>query len=220
MTSAPVVVVDVWSDVACPFAHVGIRRFVERRAAAGRTDVVLRFRAWPLEVVNGEPLRGGHVAEKVAALRAQVAPELFAGFRPQAFPSTSMPAFGLTAAATRQGLATGEVVGLALRTALFEEGLDVADPAVLADVARRFGVPRDAHDPTFSAWTSTVADDHAEGVRRGVVGSPHVVLGHTDRFCPLLTITRTEAGLTITQDVSVIDALLSDAAPGTPPPAS
>ena len=34
-------VVEVFADVLCPFAHVGIRRFVERRHAAGRDDVRL-----------------------------------------------------------------------------------------------------------------------------------------------------------------------------------
>ncbi|MFZ4518319.1 MAG: disulfide bond formation protein DsbA, partial [Microthrixaceae bacterium] len=70
--------IEVFADVSCPFAHVGLRRVVQERDRRGRTDVVLRVRAWPLEVVNGEALDGPHVAEKVDALRAQVAPDLFA----------------------------------------------------------------------------------------------------------------------------------------------
>jgi hypothetical protein len=54
--------VEVFADVGCPFAHVGLRRFVERRDELGRDDVVLWVRAWPLELVNARPAphrRGG-----------------------------------------------------------------------------------------------------------------------------------------------------------------
>lgn len=60
-------------------------------------------RAWPLELINGSPLQGAKVSEQVTELRANVAPELFAGFSPAHFPSTSLPAFALTAAAYRVG---------------------------------------------------------------------------------------------------------------------
>jgi hypothetical protein len=32
-------VIEVFADVACPFTHVGLRRFVDRRAELGRHDV-------------------------------------------------------------------------------------------------------------------------------------------------------------------------------------
>jgi Acetyl-CoA hydrolase/transferase C-terminal domain len=54
-------VVEVFADIWCPYAHVGIRRFVHRRWAAHRNDLVLRVRAWPLQLVNGEPLDADHV---------------------------------------------------------------------------------------------------------------------------------------------------------------
>ena len=37
-------------------------------------------------------------------------------------------------------MTTGEAVSLALRSALFEEGLDVSQPDVLSSIARSFGV--------------------------------------------------------------------------------
>jgi hypothetical protein len=54
-TGAPpkVRVVEVFADVSCPFAHVGLRRLVEQRDKLARDDIVLRVRAWPLELVNG-----------------------------------------------------------------------------------------------------------------------------------------------------------------------
>ena len=49
--AAPVPVVDVFADVRCPFAHVGLRRLVTRRKQLG-AQLLLRVRAWPLELVN------------------------------------------------------------------------------------------------------------------------------------------------------------------------
>ena len=67
-------VIEVFADVACPFTHVGLRRFADRRAELGRHDVTLRVRAWPLEVVNGQPLDPRFIAEEIEDIRQQVAP--------------------------------------------------------------------------------------------------------------------------------------------------
>src|SRR5205823_264116 len=90
--------IEVFADVMCPFTHVGLRRLVSARDAADAT-VRLRVRAWPLELINGEPLRVTLVAREIDELRAQVAPDLFTGFDAHTFPATSIPAFGLVAAA-------------------------------------------------------------------------------------------------------------------------
>jgi hypothetical protein len=78
--------------------------------------------------VNGEPLDPQLIAEEVGEIRASVAPDLFAGFDPRAFPSTSLPALALAAAAYRKDLRTGDSMSLALRARLFEDGGDISDP--------------------------------------------------------------------------------------------
>ena len=90
-----------------------------------------------------------------------MAPDLFAGFREGTFPATSMPALALTHAAYRSDPGTGEDVALRLRNLLFEEGVDIADPSVLAAVAAEHGVdgPLDDTDPVLA--------DHVEGTRAG-----------------------------------------------------
>jgi predicted DsbA family dithiol-disulfide isomerase len=181
-------VIEVFADVACPFTHVGLRRFVEHRRTAGHEDVVLRVRAWPLEIVNGHRLDPQMVAEEVEALRPAVASDLFIGFDPARFPATSRPAFALAAAAYRRDLSTGEAVSLALRDALFEQGEDVADPGVLAAIARPFDLEVDEVD------AASVELDHAEGVARGVIGSPHFFPPDGSFFCPSLRIDRDERG--------------------------
>lgn len=189
--------IEVFADVACPFTHVGLRRFVERRDRGDVALIRLRVRSWPLEIVNGEPLDPGFVADEVDEIRAQVAPDLFGGFDRDAFPGTSMPALALAAAAYDVDLITGETVSLELRDLLFEQGRDIADPDVLAAVAEQHGVDFAAADPPLEQ----VRADHAEGRRRGVTGSPHFFTPTGDFFCPSLDVSRDAKGhLRITAD--------------------
>jgi predicted DsbA family dithiol-disulfide isomerase len=184
-----VATIEVFADIRCPFTHVGLRRLVERREALGRRDVELWIRAWPLELVNGEPLDPALIDEEVNELRAQVAPDLFRGFRREQLGTTSLPALELVGAAYDQGRELGERLSLSLRWALFEEGRDIADPGVLADLARGAGIHGlGAGDPQ-----RVVSDWHA-GQRRGVIGSPHFFVAGEGFFCPSLTITREELG--------------------------
>ena len=176
--------VEVFADVVCPFAHVSLHRLVAARAAAGADDVVFRVRAWPLELVNGVPLDAAHVAAEVEDLRAQVAADLFAGFDPSAFPTSSIRALGLAAAADERSPELGERVSLALRDALFEQGRPLGDPGVLADLAADHGLDL----PDGDEARRRVAADLEEGRRRGVVGSPHFFGRGGSWFCPALDI--------------------------------
>lgn len=184
--------IEVFADVWCPFAHVGLRRFTERRNATG-ADVGLLVRAWPLERVNGEPLAPALVAEEVAQIQATVAPELFAGFDPARFPTTTIPALQLTCRANASSPQAGEAVALELRHRLFELGEDVSDPAVLAEVAAAHGLDLDARD-------DLAARDWDEGRRRGVIGSPHFFTPGGDFFCPALDVRQVDGHLRITAD--------------------
>jgi predicted DsbA family dithiol-disulfide isomerase len=198
-------VIEVFADVMCPFTHVGLTRLVERRRALG-SSVVLRVRAWPLELVNGEPLGAELVAEEVHELREQVAPDLFTGFDASRFPSSSLPALTLAAAAYRASSRLGERVSLAVRHALFEEGRDIADVDVLADIARACDVPR-----VEGIDRDAVRSDWEEGRNRGVQGSPHFFLGDEGYFCPALDITRVGGNLHITSDAAAFDAFVARA---------
>jgi predicted DsbA family dithiol-disulfide isomerase len=188
-------VIDVYADVACPFTHVGLRRFVERRTERRRDDVLLRVHAWPLELVNGEPVGRELVTEEVEQLQDQAAPDLFQGFDPAALPATSMPAFALAAAAYRHSDAVGERVSLALREELFERGHDIADPDRLARLATAegFELPDLTDDSTPRA-------DWEEGKRRGVEGSPHYFVGDEGFFCPVLDIKKVDGHLRVKVD--------------------
>lgn len=196
-------VIEVFAELGCPFTHVGLRRLVERRAADGRDDLLLRVRAWPLELVNGAPLDPALIDEEVAELREQVAPDLFAGFDPVRFPATSLPALDLAAAAYGQGVAEGERASLLLRNALFEQARAVDDPAVLDQVAAAVGIPV----PGEEARAQVLADWH-EGQARGVIGSPHFFVGPDGWFCPSLDITRVDGHLRIRSDPEAFEAFI------------
>ncbi len=197
-------VIEVFADVACPFTHVGLRRFAAQRAELGREDMTLRVRAWPLEIVNGQPLDPQFIAEEIDDIRRQVAPALFQGFTEAAFPVSSLPALTLAAAAYDESLSTGEQVSLALRDLLFEQGGDIADSTVLARLARHHDVSVDLTD------SRRVLEDHAEGLARGVVGSPHFFTPAGGFFCPSLDVHRDAGGhLRITADTAGFDRFVA-----------
>jgi predicted DsbA family dithiol-disulfide isomerase len=195
--------IEVFADVRCPFAHLGLRRIVEQRDARG-VDLPLWIRAWPLEIVNQQPLDGELIAEEVEALRTQMAPDLFTGFKLAAFSSTSMPALALTAGAYAIRPEIGERVALSLRWALFEEGRDIASVDVLTEIAQAAGIT-----PPRNGELDRIRDDLIDGRARGVIGSPHFFIGDTDYFCPALDITRTHDGLHIAGDPATFDAFIN-----------
>jgi len=195
--------IEVFADIWCPFAHIGIRRVIERRDAVA-ADVVLRVRAWPLELVNGTPMDAAFIGEEVVDIREQVAPDLFTDFREATFPTTTLPALALVEAAHRIGSTEGEAMSLALRDALFEHGRDVSDPAVLTDLAMAAGVPL-PDDADHEAVRASLA----EGRDRGVVGSPHFFTPDGAFFCPALDIARVDGHLRIAQKADMFDAFVT-----------
>ena len=197
-------IIEVFADIWCPFAHVGIRCVIERRAQLKCEDAVLYVRAWPLELVNETPLDPKTTTDHVRDLRTQVAPDLFQGFDPNHFPSTTRPALAWVHAAYEKDMKRGEAVSLALRNALFESGVDISDPVALSDIVRAEGI--ESFDATDE---QAVLDDWHEGKERGVKGSPHFFCGDADVFCPSLDIFKDGAGhLEVKRNMEVLDAFL------------
>ena len=113
--------IEVFADITCPFTHVGLKRVVEHVSEMDRpVDVIVR--AWPLEWVNGTALDVAAVQVKAAALHDQLGVDDFAGLRAERWPTTTLPALELAAAAYDIDARTGLAVSLALRAALFEQG--------------------------------------------------------------------------------------------------
>ena len=198
-------VIEAFADIWCPFAHVGLRAVVHRRHELGRDDVVLRIRAWPLELVNGRPQDVDATRRHIEDLRAQCAPDMFRGFDPSTFPRTSLPALALAAAAYGSDERTGEAVSFALRDALFEEGKDISDAAVLRSVAEHHGIGE-----VSPADRQSVHDDWHAGQERGAQGSPHFFCRDTSAFCPSLDIEKGHEGhVDVKPDPAALDAFLT-----------
>ena len=204
MSTTTMPVIEVFADIWCPFAHVGLRAIEEQRARTGRTDVAIWVRAWPLELVNGAPLDPAVTWEHADDLREQVAPTMFRNLDVDRFPSSTLDALALANRAYRTDLQLGERVSFALRDALFEEGRDISDQVTLEYLARDLGVVM----PYDTDRADVVADWH-EGGRRGVLGSPHFFCGDTDVFCPSLDITKDPVeGVSVVRDVSRLTEFL------------
>ncbi len=205
--------IEIYADVWCPFAHVGLRAARRAREQMGRSDVVFLIRPWPLELVNAGPLDAGVTARHVRELREQVAPELFTHFDEGSFPTSTLPALSLTLAAYGQDPATGEAVSWALRDALFESGRDIASALVLRDIASTFAVPARA-----TSDATEVVEEWRRGQSRGVKGSPHFFCGASNAFCPALDIARSVSGdLALRANAerlrTFLEACMSDEAP-------
>ena len=197
-------VIEVFADVLCPFTHVGLQRFVASRAAAGRSDVRLWVRAWPLEVVNGSPLDASFIAEEIGEIRNELGVPVFEGFREDAFPASSLPLLALVHGGYRRGPEVGEAVSLELRDLLFEQGVAVGDPATVERIARAHEIVVTDDD------VSGVLADHVEGVTRGVVGSPYFITPVGEFFCPALDVSRGDDGrLQVHADPAGFDRFLA-----------
>jgi predicted DsbA family dithiol-disulfide isomerase len=204
VSATTIPVIEVFADIWCPFAHVGLRAIEEQRDLAGRSDVAIWVRAWPLEQVNGLGLDLTVTWEHAEDLRDQIAPSLFRHLDVDRFPTSNLAALALANRAYRTDLQVGERVSFALRDALFEEGRDISDPVTLEYLAHDLGVVM----PDETDRAGVVADWH-EGGRRGVRGSPHFFCGDTDVFCPSLDITKDSIeGMSVGRDVSRLTAFV------------
>lgn len=187
--------IEVFADITCPFAHVGLKQVV--RHVAGMDDPVdIVVRAWPLEWVNGAPLAADAVMVEAQALQQQLGIHDFSGLRTDRWPVTTIPGLNLAASAYERNAATGLAVSLELRAALFEHGVDIADSGALGLIAA-------AHHLALpgAEVSDAVQRDYDDGKARNVRGSPYFFVGTDGFFSPTLDIGKdSQGGLTARYD--------------------
>lgn len=130
--------VVVFSDLLCPWAHIGVFRLlraVHDRGLGG--EVTIDHRAFPLELVGGGPHEREHFDRMVAALR-DVEPE--AGWASWAadeddFPTSSLLALEAVQAAKAVSPAASVALDRALRRAVFEQSRPIDRLDTVMDVA-------------------------------------------------------------------------------------
>ncbi len=193
---------EVFADITCPFTHLGLKR-VAQEVAENDLQVDIIVRAWPLEWVNGAPLDAEAVEAKIDALKDQLDTPDFSNFCAESWPTSTLPALNLAAGAFDVDPSTGLTVSLAIRNALFEEGQDVGDPTVLADLAARFGLK-----VPVGEVHARVHADYQDGQKRKVRGSPDFWLGDEEFFCPALVLGHDTGGLTAKFDTEGFEDFL------------
>ncbi|MFC5829198.1 DsbA family oxidoreductase [Nonomuraea insulae] len=142
--------VEIFSDVVCPWCYIGHVRFAKAaeqfRAKGGTIEVTMRpYQLNPDAPSDGEPLIpalerkfGPNARQMVERVIGAATDEGLELDYDKAVNAATFEAHRLIEVATRQGLGK-EMAGRLFR-AYFTEGRNVADPAVLGELASEVGV--------------------------------------------------------------------------------
>jgi predicted DsbA family dithiol-disulfide isomerase len=180
--------IAVYSDVICPWCHLGKKRLEEGLKLAGVDDAEITF--LPYELNPGMPDGG---MERAAYLDGKFGPGKRAAIEERlndaaredgvtfnwlgmAKTPNTRKAHVLVALAT--GVGTGPAVKGALMKAYFEEGRDIGEDAVLYDIGERYGLERmemqaALRDPALNAEVERL---EAQAQRIGVQGVPFFII--------------------------------------------
>jgi predicted DsbA family dithiol-disulfide isomerase len=170
----------IFSDIACPWAHVAVHRLHEARRRLGlEARVRLDHRAFALELANGRPtpkLTLDSELPVAGALAPDAGWQLWQGDL-HAFPVSTLLALEAVQAAKEQGMGASERLDLGLRRALFAESRCVTMLHVILEVATECGLDVPALEQALEEGGSRslvhVQHRAAEGGDE-VKGSPHV----------------------------------------------
>lgn len=182
METPPPGTIVVWSDLACPWAHVAVARLHRARDELGLVDdVSFDHRAFPLELVN-ERATPKLVLDAELPVAGALEPD--AGWqmwqrRDWQYPATVLLALEAVQAAKEQSLAASETLDRALRVAFFGHSRSISLHSVVLDVAAEcHGVDAEVLGKALDEGRARRAlMDQAE-VARGetIQGSPHLFL--------------------------------------------
>ncbi|QHC55719.1 DsbA family protein [Rathayibacter tanaceti] len=186
--------VDIWSDIACPWCYIGKRRF-ERGLEAFRAahpeapEVAIEYRSFELSPDTPEDYRGGEAAflaehKGIPEAQAQQMLDSVTGIAASVGLDYHFETVQHVKTVTaHQALHHAKAQGLQLElverllSAYFVEGLDLADPEVLAGLAAEVGLDaaetRRALDD--ERYLAAVQSDLAQAREYGISGVPFFV---------------------------------------------
>jgi predicted DsbA family dithiol-disulfide isomerase len=173
--------IALYSDLACPWAHVAVFRLLRSRNAAGLDgEVRIDHRPFLLEEVNRQPTPRRVLEAEIPVLAAA---EPGAGWQvwprsPYEWPVTTLPAAEAVQAAKQQGLHVSEKLDRALRVAFFRDGCCLSLRHEILDVAARVDVlDEQPLAAALDAGSARRALMRSFGTGRDVAkGSPHLFL--------------------------------------------
>jgi len=181
-------VVDVTSDLICPWCFVAKRRLEKAASILGKT---LEIRWHPFQLNPEMPVDGldrrlyrsakfgsWEQSQRLDALVAAAGAEVGIGFRHDLMKRTPNTFRGhvLLAAALKDDLQKQNLVAERLFQAYFLKGEDVGDPTTLLGIAREFGVTAilRVEDLDRPALVSEVKREEREAASAGVRGVPQI----------------------------------------------
>ena len=181
MSTPPDPTIEVFADIWCPFAHVGLRAIQER---AGPERSHRRVDLGPsVAVAIGErraPRSDGHLATRRRTCESRSPRSCSATSTSDRFPTSTLDALALANRAYRSGLHSGERASFALRDALFEEGRDVSDPRRPRIPGERSGRGHARRSPTARlSWRTGTKES-------GAVSSAHHISSVATPTCSAL----------------------------------
>ena len=211
----------LYSDIACPWAHLAVHRLWTTRSRLGLDgDLRIDHRAFPLEIVNerATPKRG--LDAEVAVVGGH---DVDAGWhtwdRPtHEYPGSTLLALEAVQAAKRQSLAASEELDRALRRAFFAHRRNITmRHEILAAAAACDGVDETALADLLDSGTARrdVIDQQKAAEGPEVKGSPHVFLPDgTGVHNPGLEIRWADGGFPVIDkdDPSIFEDILERAA--------
>lgn len=172
--------VVVFSDIACPWAHVAVHRLHTTRARLGLHDVTFDMRAFPLEVFN-ERATPKRTLDAEIPVAGWLEPE--AGWQMWQrddfdYPVTTLLALEAVQAAKDQGARQSESLDRALRIAMFGHSRNISMRHEIIDVASSCpGLDVDALQKCLDDGSARrTVFHHCALARNGVKGSPRVFL--------------------------------------------
>jgi len=202
--SAPVIQVEIWSDVVCPWCYIGKRRF-ERAVTelAGEIDLDVVYRPYQLDPTaspgKSQPVFEAYARkfggpEQAAAIIDRVtttAADEGLGFRmDRALRANTLLAHRLLWLAEQQDSPVPQAdLKERLLQAYFVDGLDIGDPQVLADCAAEIGFERqgvieflesDRGRREVAAFLEQAADNGISAVPTFVINGQWAIPGAQD----------------------------------------
>lgn len=186
------VLVEIWSDIVCPWCYIGKRRF---EAALGRfehaDEVEVRWRSFELDpaapVRRSAPMAEhlaakygisvDQAAERLAAMDDLAAAEGLHYDLARTQGGNTFDAHRLLHLASEKDAAIGGTLKEALLHAYFEENRPIGDREVLVDAAVRAGLDPGAIRETLASdrFAAEVRADEAEARELGCTGVPFFV---------------------------------------------
>lgn len=182
--------IDLYTEATCPWCIVGQHR-LDKVLNEQFPDLTVNIRHHPVLLLPDAPTEGLVIADLLRSRYGVTDPkasfarpegearasglDLDLSRQPKAYPTQA--AHALILAAHERG--TEHPLAVAISRAYFLDGANIADPAVLADIAVDHGYDRDeaVAIATSPEWRARVEAEAARSSARGVRSVPHFILG-------------------------------------------